>query len=98
MGIFGLGLSNKRHHHCYRQQSHRGNQYVVAPAGNHSKHAQSPANKSQDTCDLGKVAVSLHQYGRNSLHFNLGRGDRIDIFAAKNGAFIASSEQFSAPS
>ena len=40
-----LWLLNQRHHHRNRQQSHCGNQNVVAPAGNHSKHSQSPGNK-----------------------------------------------------
>ena len=61
-----LWLLNQSHHHRNRQQSHRGNQNVVAPAGNQSKHSQSPGNKIAKHRNLGEVAVPLHHYGSNS--------------------------------
>jgi len=66
-------LSNQRHHYRYGQQSHRSNQYVVAPAGNRSKHTQSPGNIIARHGNSGKVAASQHHYGCDSLQFNLGR-------------------------
>jgi hypothetical protein len=39
-----LGSPDSEAHHdqCNRQQSHRGEQYVVAPSGDQSKHVKSP--------------------------------------------------------
>jgi hypothetical protein len=68
----------------------------VAPAGNHSKHSQSPGNKIAKHRNLGGVTVPLHQYGCNSSQFNPGGLWQKSRYLPRKPRFFASSEQFSA--
>jgi len=58
--LAGLRLANQGHHYRDRQQTHRGKQNVVAPAGKGSKHVQSPNDKITEHRNLGAVASCLN--------------------------------------
>jgi hypothetical protein len=98
VGLFDRWLSNEGHHQRNRQQTHRGNQNVVAPAGNQSKHVQSPGNKSQNTATWERLqfrCTNMDAISYSSTSAEVTECERIVIFARKTGLF-APGEQISA--
>jgi len=83
-GLFGRWLSNQRHHHRDRQQTHGRQQKVVAPAGNQSKHVQSPGNKSQNTATWERLQfrrINMDAIRYSSTSVAVTECDQIAIFA-----------------